>query len=116
MCSSGQLYVWLIAVTLKSLEDKLKNHHAMRMLFWFISMVRYHSLSRQRSSVFPYIQSKPLLFQIVPSVWLNRVIGPAEGVSGCCEDTVCTSRQSAIKELSVPNLAVAPEIREARAC
>lgn len=68
------------------------------------------------SSVFLYIQSKPLLFQTVPSVWLDRVIGLAEGVSRCCEDTVCTSRQSAIKELSVPNLAVAPEIREAQAC
>lgn len=68
------------------------------------------------SSVFPYIQSKPLLFQIVPSVWLNRVIDLVGGVSGCCEDAGYTSRQSAIKELSVPNLAVAPEIREAQTC
>lgn len=114
MFSSGQLYIWLIAVTVKSLKEKLNNHPAMRMRYYFGSFQWSVSKPLQAtcSSVFPYVQSKPLLFKTVPSVWLNCVIDLAEGVSGCCEDPVCTSRQSAILELSVPNLAVAPESRE----
>lgn len=76
-------------------------------LFWFISMVRHHSLSRQLVPQFFLMFSLNLCcFKLFPESG-SIMSWTFQG------DPVCTSRQSAILELSVPNLAVAPESREA---